>query len=167
MSPDLEPATVTRLRPAGMSDVPEDVPLAGIQGTLALDLGRPASPVPPELHVVERDARGDGLSEWAARFAQALVEVLGGDRPVAQLLKVTSPQVYDELTRRTRILARARGVSPKPVSRLQVRTVRICRPCDQVAELCVHVRHGQRSRALAARLETRDGRWQCTAVQFG
>jgi hypothetical protein len=34
-------------------------------------------------------------------------------------------------------------------------------------EICARVRYGARNRALAARLEVRAGRWQCTALEFG
>ena len=54
------------------------------------------------------------LEAWAARFAQAALEVLGGDRPVSQLLRWTNARVYQELDRRVRILART---GPAPARR--------------------------------------------------
>jgi hypothetical protein len=157
-------ATVTRLRPPGAGAAPEQVPMAAVDGTLALDLDR--GPVAVSGQAAPGDRRDD-LRAWAIRFSQALVEVLGGDRPVSQLLRLTTPGVYDDLVRRSRILARASGVGTRRSTPLQVRTVRICRPSARAAELSVHVQHGLRSRALAARLEVHDGRWLCTAVQFG
>jgi len=35
------------------------------------------------------------------------------------------------------------------------------------AELSIHVRHGQRSRAIAARIERIEGRWRCSVLDFG
>jgi len=162
-------ATVTQLVPPGNRREP--VPVATVQGTLALDLGAlPPSPRTPDLHVVP----GNGSPEhrevqaWAARFAQATVEVLGGDRPLAQLLRWTSARVYADLERRVRILGRA---APAPQRRRtvrpQVRSVHVFRPGPDSAEVSVHVRHGHRSRALAARLERREGRWRCVALQLG
>jgi len=164
-------ATVTDLTRPGNRR--EQVPVASVQGTLALDLGLsgpPVEPRTPELRMV----RGDGSAEhrqlqrWAARFAQATVEVLGGDRPLPQLLRWTSASVYADLDRRVRILGRA---APAPqrlrTVRPQVRSVHVCRPAPAIAEVSVHVRHGPRSRALAARLEHREGRWQCVALQLG
>jgi rhodanese-related sulfurtransferase len=45
--------------------------------------------------------------------------------------------------------------------------VHVFRPGPASAEVSVHVRHGHRSRAIAARLEQRDGRWRCVALQLG
>jgi hypothetical protein len=144
--------------------------VASVQGTLALDLGRRTDPVPaPDLRVMERGERpAREVKAWAATFAQAVVEVVGGDRPVTQLLRCTSTRVYNDLSRRVRILART---APAPTRRRtvrpQVRSVHVFQPSAETAEVSVHVRHGQRSRALAARLELRGGRWTCTALQLG
>jgi Family of unknown function (DUF6459) len=164
-------ATVTELSRPGNRR--ERVPVASVQGTLALDLGlagTPAEPRTPELRIVPGDGTPDHheVQTWAARFAQATVEVLGGDRPLPQLLRWTSARVYADLDRRVRILGRA---APAPqrlrTVRPQVRSVHVCRPAPAIAEVSVHVRHGHRSRALAARLEHREGRWLCVALQLG
>ena len=162
-------ASVTYLGPPG--DRRETVPLASVQGTLALDLERsPVAPETPDLRVVP----GDGSAElrevqaWAARFAQATVEVIGGDRPLTQLLRWTNARVYTDLDRRVRILGRtAPAPQRRRTVRPQVASVHVCRPGAGIAEVSVHVRHGHRSRALAARLERREGRWMCVALQLG
>lgn len=169
----LDPPTRTRAVPA-------------TQGTLALAFvlptGLPARPTaPPDLRLLPRpeaeeeadavefgpqptatrdlpEARG-----WAGRFAQALVEVLAGDRPLAQLVRWTTAAVYDELAGR---------VGSPPVARDQgsrgvVRSLHVSAPADGVAEVAALVRRGARSTALALRLEGLDGRWQCTAIEFG
>jgi len=167
-------ASVTQLSAGGSAPVArERVPVAEVQGTLALDFGdRPTPPPARDLRVVD-DAGATVISDeqvraWAARFAQASVEVIGGDRPVSQLVRWTTPQVYRDLERRAQILSRT---SPAPRRRLtvrpQVRSVHVCRPTPDTAEVSVHVRYGPRSRAIAVRLEHRDGRWACTALQFG
>jgi hypothetical protein len=51
--------------------------------------------------------------------------------------------------------------------RAHVRSVRISWPSDRAAEVSVHVRQGQRSRALAIRLELLEGRWVCSALEVG
>jgi hypothetical protein len=105
---------------------------------------------------------------WAARFAQATVEVIGGDRPVAQLLRWTDLVVYQELDRRVRILARtAPAQQRRRTVRAQVRSVHVFQPHPMIAEVSVHVRHGHRSRAIAARLERHRDRWTCVALQLG
>jgi hypothetical protein len=162
---------VTRLTPP--ADERETVPVAPVQGALALDLGLPAplpAPAAPVLQVVA----GDGPREqqrvraWAATFAQATVEVVGGDRPVTQLLRWTSARVYADLDRRVRILARTAPVTQRRRTiRPQVQSVHVCQPRPGTAEVSVHVRHGERSRALAARLEVRHGRWTCVELEMG
>jgi hypothetical protein len=168
-APAVPLATVTHLGPPG--DERESVPLATVQGTLALDLGRlRRAPEVPDLRLVDEDVSGGDrdVQVWAARFAQATVEVLGGDRPVFQLLRWTSERVYADLDRRVRILGRtAPAVERRRTIRPQVRSVHVCRPAAGCAEVSVHVRYGHRSRALAARLERHVDRWLCVALQLG
>ncbi len=165
-------ASVTRLTPV---EPRTDVPLAAVQGTLALDLGLAAvpsrQPAPPPLYAVS-DAEARSAAEvqaWAARFAQAVVEVTGGDRPLTQLLRWTSARVYAELGRRVRIMAQKRPPTAQRVRsiRPQVRSVHVFQPKPTSAEISVHVRYGNRSRALAARLEHRNGHWLCTELLVG
>lgn len=148
----------------------------GVQGALALDLApAPSGPHLPE-HSLLPPLQEAGLAAetaaevrvWAARFAQAVVEVTGGDRPVSQMLRWTAPRVYQDLDRRVRILAQTRAVGQRRrVLRPQVHSVHVFLPGPRSAEVSVHVRYGARSRALAARLELRKGRWTCTALQLG
>ncbi len=166
-------ATVTRLSPPGATPVP--VPVATVQGALALDLDQlPHRPTTPELRLLPAaadsadDATHREVRLWAAQFSQAVVEVVGGDRPVSQLLRWTSLRVYQEIDRRVRILGRT-TVAPTRRRTLspQVRSVHVFHPRRDAAEVSVHVRHGHRSRAIAARLERRDDRWTCVALQLG
>jgi hypothetical protein len=153
-----------------------------IQGTLALDIASDVALVapplaPPTLTVMPGGrtpnfgSDGSGLPDprdWAARFCQAIVEVIGGDRPAAQLVRWTSRAVYTDLNRRVRILGLTSSAATRgQVARPQVRSVRVCQPAPNIAEVAVHLQHGRRSRALAARLETIDRRWLCTALQLG
>ena len=96
-------------------------PVASVQGTLALDLG-------PRLDVPEPDLSGGpaaGLDvvsvdlvrrrrfeQHAARIGAAVVEIVGGDRPVSQLLRWTTPEVYQDLARRAHLVAAAVGRRP-------------------------------------------------------
>jgi len=99
---------------------------------------------------------------WAARLVQALIEVLAGDRPVGQLVRWTSTEVYDEVSALT--LPRGSG---ERTSRGVVRSVHVSEPVDGVAEVAALVRRGRRTNAVALRLEGLDGRWQCTALELG
>lgn len=168
-------AEVTRLAPR--REGPDPVIRPAVEGALALDV-LPRPQTTPRRHLAAVDspvpAPGDDLPRdqdvraWAARFAQAVVEVAGGDRPLPQLLRWTSPRVYAELGRRVRVMAQSRPVEQRRQTlRPQVRSVHLCRPVPTVAEVSVHVRHGRRSRAIAARLELRADRWTCTALRIG
>ncbi|TDX08501.1 Rv3235 family protein [Kribbella sp. VKM Ac-2566] len=128
-----------------------------VQGGVGGREGRPgAAPVLPEVRV------------WGARLAQAVSEVLAGDRPISQLVRFTDDVVFTELNRRVRMLgmnstAGTRGSKEKST----VRSVRVFMPQPCIAEVAAHVRHGERSRAVAFRLEVRRNRWVCTALELG
>ena len=146
---------------------PAPVPMASVQGTLALDYGSAVqSTRTPDLRVLPGD-RAE-LEAFAHRFASAVVEVVGGDRGPSQLLRWTTDRVYADLQRRSALLARTTP-GDRRVRRLrsQVRSVHVFCPSPEAAEISVHVRHGERSRAIAARIEQMGGRWCCTALQFG
>ena len=154
-------------------------PVSAVQGTLALELEpQLAPPVVPDVPalagadtVVVSPAVRRELHRWAMTFAQACVEVVLGDRPASQLVRWTTPEIHREIAYRAGVVARAsvhghtRGRRP-PV-RPQVQNVRTCFVVDETVEMCVRVKYGERSRAIAGRLEVIGGRWQCTALEFG
>jgi hypothetical protein len=159
------------------------VPVATVQGTLALDL-EPRRSVPrlapaphrgPVAEVLPIDRRlRRGIEDWSRTYAQAAVEIIGGDRPVTQLLRWSSREVYDDLHRRALLVARAGKHHPgqgrvQPV-RPRVQAVHACFLSTDTVEVSVHVRYGPRSRAVAARFEQRSDRrgqhWCCTALEF-
>ena len=159
------------------------VALATTQGTLALDLTPDLEPLPlpPSVHgTVSRGADvvpidvilRRHLETWSRRYAQAVVEIVGGDRPVSQLVRWTSPDVFVELTRRAQVVSRAgvhqagHGRGRRPVVRAVVQSARTSFTSAGVAEVAVHVRYGERSRAIAARFEQAQNRWICTALEF-
>lgn len=145
----------------------EAAPVASTQGTLALDFGG-AVPVRPRADLRPAPDIQEALDAFARRFCAAVVEVIGGDRGPQQLLHWTTESVYDQLRRRSTALAGTTG-SDQRLRRLraQIRSVHLSCPSAESAELSVHVRHGARSRAIAARLEHLEGHWICVALQFG
>jgi hypothetical protein len=159
---------------------PIRIPVASVQGTLALDLSpRHAPPELPELVdgpravadvvPIDPDQRGR-LEQWVHRFVQASVEIVGGDRPVSQLLRWTTSRVYGDLQRRALLVARAGGHQPgvrrvQPI-RPHVVSVHASFVSATVAEASARVRYGDRSRAMALRFERRRDRWVCTAMEF-
>jgi Family of unknown function (DUF6459) len=160
------------------------VPVASVQGTLALELTAQAGPrlAPPtastepglrpvaDVVAIEEPLRRR-VEQWAQRYVQAAVEIVGGHRPASQLLRWTRPDVYADLSRRAQLVARAAGRPPgqgRPhqAVRPQVVSVRASFVSLDVCEVSVRVRHGERFRAIAARFESLDGRLQCTALEF-
>lgn len=172
MSPEQQIAAVVPIRTR--------VGLAGVQGSLALDLtprlDPPAVPAPrpacdSDVVPVEETLRAR-LDAWSRRYLQAAVEIAVGDRPVTQVLRWTSPQVYEDLARRAQLVTRAAGTAAgrgrgRHVVRPAVVGARSTFVRDDALEACVHVRYGQRSRAVAARFELVRDRWQCVALEFG
>jgi hypothetical protein len=156
------------------------IPVASVQGTLALDLG-------PRLDVPEPDLRARTghafldtvpidlvqrrrLEQHAARIGAAIVEIVGGDRPVSQVLRWTTPEVYQDLSRRAHLVARAVGARPGSGTVQSVRPKLVGSHTSFVSERCaevsLHVRYGDRSRAVAARFELIRDRWQVSALEF-
>ena len=81
------------------------VPLAAVQAVLPLDFAPgPPIPVRPNLRLVTGTERE--LDAFATRFAQAVVEVIAGDRGVHQLMRWTTDEVYEELQVRSNALTR-------------------------------------------------------------
>jgi hypothetical protein len=156
-------------------------PVASVQGTLALDLG-PLLDV-PEPDVGRRSELGAGsdvvrvdlvrrrrFEQHAARIGAALVEIVGGDRPVSQVLRWTTPEVYQDLARRAHLVAAATGRRAGTGGIQSVRPHLVAAHTsfvsDRCAEVSLHVRYGQRSRAVAARFELIRDRWQVSALEF-
>lgn len=143
------------------------VPVVALQGTLALDLQPRLEPPAP----VEADLRRRRQVEaWAHRFAQAVVEIVGGDRPASQLVRWTSREVHADLERRAQLVGRAGGHHPgagrvQPV-RPRVVSAHSSFVTPEIAEVSVRARYGERSRALAVRFVLHRGRWVCTALEF-
>jgi len=156
-------------------------PLATVQGTLALDLGprldvpEPAvasRPGDSALHdVVHVDlVQRRQFERHAARVGAAIVEIVGGDRPVSQVLRWTTPEVYQDLARRAHLVAQAVGRRAGSGGIQSVRPQLVAAHTSFVSERCAevsfHVRYGDRSRAVAARFELIRERWQVSALEF-
>jgi hypothetical protein len=183
--------TDTRLKVRVLPDLPEALAPATparqrrrenpppVNGATALDPARspdPGARPTADLRVLPGGAAdqpsGDAdrrrMLARAHRFVQAVVEIVSGDRPCAQLVRWTDRAVYDSITTRVAALSDTVGsIPPTERPRARVVSVKVCRPRDGVAEVAAHVRQGKRSHALAARLEHADERWICTALELG
>lgn len=116
---------------------------------------------------VERgDARA--IRERAARFMQALVEVLSGERPVRQMAAWMAPDVYAQLTTRLTLHARV-PLRARSGRGARIVSVHVSMVHDEAAEIAGRMVHRGRSRAVAVRLELQtthrgDQVWKCTAL---
>jgi hypothetical protein len=77
-----------------------------VQGTLALTYSLPsgldAQPRSAAIALVRQSADPSDTPTphaWASRFMQAVIEVIGGDRPLTQLARWTAPTVYDQISK--------------------------------------------------------------------
>jgi len=114
----------------------------------------PAGTAPPD---VTATARALGL---------CVVEVLTGGRDVDSIARWITEDVHRHLLQRAAVATRARalGARARTRPRLQVGTVRTCTVQDGVVEAAVVVHTRSHARAVALRLELRQGRWRATAI---
>lgn len=172
------PSVLPRLRllPAPVSEPPYDDELPPRPPSTAPPLG-PLRSFAPLLRLVpalapeqepeqETRVRTPACALPSARpvaraLVQGLLEVLAGVRPLAQLQRGTSLELYAELEQV--ISDRPRHTGPRPGTGA-VRSLHVQQRPDGVAEVCATVHRGQRTAALALRLEGRDGRWCLTEL---
>jgi len=99
-------------------------------------------------------------------LALGVLEVFAGVREVEQLARWLTEVAYRKLVVRTNLATRARNargmVARRPVH--TVMSVHESSPADGIVEAVVVVRGPARTRALAVRLEGRDGRWRATSL---
>ena len=163
--------------PARSTSVPAELPArllrcVGERPVPTLDLADVTTARAPQ-HVV----RGRPLAPPAAPLplpdptalccavVRAAVEVVRGERTVGQLARWVSPEIYETLARRSRLVAD--GPRPTTTRPVAVRRARVLRIGDGVAEGTVVVEDGDRVRAAAARLEARRGTWRVVALEIG
>ncbi|MFL6240058.1 MAG: Rv3235 family protein [Actinomycetes bacterium] len=156
-----------------------------VQGALALAFQWPGGlPTVPALRVVPAPPGPDGPANlfdrqrtpacdlpdprrFAARLVQAILEVAVAARPLVQLVRWTNEDVYRQLARRVRVTGHEAVTTRRLHIPGRVRSVHVSEPRDNLVEVCAIVQQSGRAAAVALRLEGIDGRWQCTALQFG
>ncbi|MBL1105389.1 hypothetical protein JK361_12455 [Streptomyces sp. 5-8] len=96
-------------------------------------------------------------------FADRLLAVLSGQRPVHWMLRHTAGRAYDDLARLAeRSPLRTRGTRPV------VHDIGYYVPSEGALEVFARIAAGDQLRAMAFRLELgKDLRWRCTAVETG
>lgn len=128
----------------------------------------PTTPATPPITTSASTLPATQMRARARRFVQALVEIVDGDRPAVQLMQMSTETVYDDLIDRLESLASlsARGTRVGPLA-TQVASVHVEQPDRTGAEVSARIVQGDRSRALALRLDLFEGRWRCSAIRWG
>lgn len=141
-----------------------------VQGTLALVAEprpvRAGRADPAAGAAMEALLRPDGR-RWAMLLAQGIVEVASGERPMSQLSRWTTFEVYESLRwTLTRRITRRRAATPGTPRATHALSVHVSAITPTVVEACATIRFGQRVHALAYRLEASDTGWLCTAADL-
>jgi hypothetical protein len=139
-----------------------------------------APPLAPVQSTAGQDAAGQGRADQSSagqatalprKFAQVIVEILAGSRPLRQTVGWTTDRVRAQIGDLTQVLASDQ--------RPRIRRVVTSQPAASVVEMTVVVTFGARSRALAMRFEhmparqprpglpARPARWLCTELETG
>ncbi|MGW1586136.1 Rv3235 family protein [Streptomyces sp. NPDC002386] len=130
------------------------------------DSRRPGG-APPRTPVRDRAATASVAAAAGPRptdlFADRLLAVLSGQRPVHWMLRHTAGRAYDELA-----LLAERGPLRTRGTRPVVRDIGYYVPRAGALEVFARIAAGDHLRAMAFRLEQGpDHRWRCTAVELG
>lgn len=163
---------------------PATPPRRGWQQALPLEWVLPEGPAaeppaPRHLRVVgdpSTPSPGSAIAHpgaWVARLAPAILEVIAGDRPVAQLTRWTTRDILATLARRHAAARRHPAGRDRAPARRSTRSVRVHAVAAGIVEACAVVDTGERVRALALRLEiigreaVSGPRWLVTACEIG
>jgi uncharacterized protein DUF6459 len=184
------PRPAIRLRPAPACEPPFDDELEpafwATADQLALSWARPtgpvaaASPLPARLPDAPRTAVAGASAEArlaVRRFVQMCVEVLNGYRPPAHLRRLARPAdaagvVAQGVAGAQRVAALRKAVQtagrrpsrrPPPVAVLRLR---LCEPRPGAVEAAVALITGERTWAMALRMELHQQIWSATALRL-
>lgn len=112
----------------------------------------------------------------ARKAARGALEVLGGTRPLQQMVRLLDARSYERLQLRSnlvRSVEQSRAAAPvgRATVRLHrnvlIRSVRICAITSSVFEVSVVAAEQKRARAIALRIERWRGQWRITELQIG
>lgn len=168
--PRLRALPVPMSEPAAVPGLVVEAGVPPTQGTLALSFAAVERVVADDPDFGRQPTSTGHLPDpltTCSALVQAVVEVLGGVRPAAQLVRWMSHDVHVALARRAALAARMRRGTAAQGRAAVVRGVRVCTPADGVVEASAVVVEADRVRAVAVRLEGLDGRWRATALEVG
>ena len=181
------PRPAIRLRPAPRHEPPfddeRDPRTWPLPHQLALEWSTPARPPdpptpppPPVRRTVVSGVSGDAKVA-VRRFVSTCVEVLNGYRPAAHLRRLSQPKeaatvVAQGLAGAHRVaearqaLTAGRAPRPRRPAPAAVVRARLCAPREGAVEAAVVLMIGDRTWAMALRLELHDESWQATTLRL-
>lgn len=113
------------------------------------------------------------VTALARSIGQAAVEVLGGNRPAAQLGRWTTPEIVQRFQQRADMLRllqeqfEGKAALQELHRNPHVRRCRVCRVDHGVYEVALVVVEPRRSRAVAMRVERLGRGWSVTQLEVG
>ena len=105
----------------------------------------------------------NGLPEpkaWTKQLVTGIAEVLIGERPIFQLMRWVSFDVYLEIDKNIK----QRDNKSKQRIRPLIRSVHIDQTSENVVEAIAVIQKGKRGRGMGLRLEAEEDRWRCTEL---
>ena len=105
----------------------------------------------------------NGLPEpkaWTKQLVIGIAEVLIGERPIFQLMRWVSFDVYLEIDKNIK----QRDSKNKQRIRPLIRSVHIDQTSENVVQAIAVIQKGKRGRGMGIRLEAEDDRWRCTEL---
>ncbi len=132
---------------------------------IAAEAGAPEIEAPPLIPVHPRPSPPPpDPARWSGVLARAVVEVLIGARPAAQVRRWLAEDVWAVVNRRAELSRTIRGRTGTPPAVTVLRVHHCPVGADHEASVVVH--DGRRVRAVALRLHLHRGRWQTVALQI-
>jgi hypothetical protein len=161
-------ARLITVRPAPRREPPFDDERRHRRVLGLLDRPLPFPEPPPPERPAPRTRLDPDLPDparWAHGLLVGVIETAKGHRAPHQLLDLFSAVVA--LRVGSDLAASARNRQPHWLHAATVRTVRASQPDQGIAEVAAALEVKDRVRAVAMRIERRDGRWRCTQLQLG
>ena len=159
-------AAAPALRPVSAGEVIAPAPAPPTRAITCRSEADRAWPADTDREAPVRSVPSEDPAAWCGSLVRAAVEALTGSRPVAQLARWTTGDIYTSLARRAGLAVRIKG-RPRLVRQAVVRSVRTCQVEPLITEAAVVVHDGTRVRAAAVRIEAHRGRWRATALEIG
>ncbi len=99
-------------------------------------------------------------NEWTKKLVTGIAEVLIGDRPVFQLMRWVSFDVYTEIDKQIKPRSNPNPKRVRPI----VRAVHVEATSENTIEASAVIQKGVRGRAMGLKLEAENDRWRCTQL---